>query len=793
MKRIKFPKTLTLFLMLIIASSAIYSQENKSNSSSPMSGISNEGKNLDKPYLTPGDRTYIVGTQNGNFPDLGSHMKGEMGGLWMPPIKLLDGFWVKLSDEDSGLKSWLMEAKEFVNYPYGNEFIYEPVLSSILVRRLQYCPQGKEGMVIKYTIRNASSYSRKLTMDFVVKTDVSPVWFSKENNILDAADIISWDKAMSVFIAKDADHPWFAVWGTSFPVVNYDNQAEAPVKTAGDGKTGATKHQINLKPNEVITMTFVVSGSNESSAKAKETYNEILKNYDDLLNKKKDYYATIMSRNVVEIPDKKLEQAYNWGKFNTEWLVSELPGFGRFLGAGAIEYPWLFGCDNSYALQGVAAIGDLELAKSTLRVIKNISEKKNGNGRIIHEMSSNGFVYNKGNTQETAHFAVAVWKVFEWTGDEIFLKEMYPYIKLGIKWLLTEQDKNKNMFPEGYGIMEVRGLNAELIDVAVYTQQALDVASKIAQILNESEMQSDYSGKAVILKDKINSLFWDDNEGSYCDFYGTREQAIKTTKGAIEQLQLPYASSKDTLKIIEKQRLYMELLEKFSKLPENTTKGWLTNKNWVISTPIEMGIAPQDKAIRLLDKVKNEHCGPFGPFLSALEEQYMMTIATGVQAMAEASYGRTDESLWYVDKIAQTFGKALPGSFSEMMPDYGCPVQAWTIYGLACPLITHIFGIHPDAYNKKVIFKPNLPTGWENISLKNLRVGENSISFSREKVSGRVVYHLVSKDPFWKFVLQIPEKGGNVRVNNNSVNKTGKDKIQNIELSGTENSVIISY
>jgi hypothetical protein len=370
---------------------------------------------------------------------------------------------------------------------------------------------------------------------------------------------------------------------------------------------------------------------------------------------------------------------------------------------------------------------------------------------------------------------------------------MYPYIKLGIKWLLTEQDKNKNMFPEGYGIMEVSGLNAELIDVAVYTQQALDVASKMAQILNESEMQSDYSGKAVILKDKINSLFWDDNEGSYCDFYGTREQAIKTTKGAIEQLQLPYASSKDTLKIIEKQRLYMELLEKFSKLPENTTKGWLTNKNWVISTPMEIGIAPQDKAIRLLDKVKHEHCGAFGPFLSALEEQHMMTISTGVQAMAEASYGRTDESLWYVDKIVQTFGKALPGSFSEMMPDYGCPVQAWTIYGLACPLITHIFGIHPDAYNKKVIFKPNLPIGWENISLKNLRVGENSISFSREKVSGRVVYHLVSKDPFWKFVLQIPEKGGNIRVNNASVITAEKDGLRNLELTGTENTVIISY
>ena len=65
--------------------------------------------------------------------------------------------------------------------------------------------------------------------------------------------------------------------------------------------------------------------------------------------------------------------------------------------------------------------GDLELAKSTLCTLEQVSEKTNGNGRIIHEMSSNGFVYNKGNIQETPHFAIAVWKVFEWTGDRQFL------------------------------------------------------------------------------------------------------------------------------------------------------------------------------------------------------------------------------------------------------------------------------------------------------------------------------------------------------------------------------------
>ena len=39
---------------------------------------------------------------------------------------------------------------------------------------------------------------------------------------------------------------------------------------------------------------------------------------------------------------------------------------------------------------------------------------------------------------------------------------------------------------------------------------------------------------------------------------------------------------------------YEGLKEKFSRMPE-ISKGWTTNKNWVIVTPIETGIAPQRK------------------------------------------------------------------------------------------------------------------------------------------------------------------------------------------------------
>ena len=38
-------------------------------------------------YAASGDRAYELGTEDGRYPAMGFHTRGEMGGIWIPPIK----------------------------------------------------------------------------------------------------------------------------------------------------------------------------------------------------------------------------------------------------------------------------------------------------------------------------------------------------------------------------------------------------------------------------------------------------------------------------------------------------------------------------------------------------------------------------------------------------------------------------------------------------------------------------------------------------------------------------------
>ncbi|TNF43322.1 MAG: glycogen debranching protein, partial [Cytophagales bacterium] len=449
---------------------------------STQEGLTGKADYLGSPFSAAGDRVYLIGHQNGQFPDLGWHVEGEMGGIWLHPIKLMDGFTASLS---LGEQTYCLDqAKTFTNFPFSNLHNFPLEGTGIEVERLQFVPDGKEGMTIFFRVKNVDKSEKTVQFQFNAYVDLMPVWLGERTGMIDQADVISFDEMTNTFSAKDEGNPWFVVWGSGEGIsLSPQEELTCTYSPKGQGAASGFTVNINLPANSEQIVPIFIAGSTESELKAMSTLADLRKNLESDWFAKKRRYEALAELSEIQIPDAELQKAFQWIKYNTDWLVRDVPGIGRGFGAGLQDYPWWFGVDSEYTIQGLIATGRKDLVYSTLELIHNLSEKENGNGRIVHEVSTNGAVFNPGNINETPQWASTIWEVYRWTGDRDLLEKYFPSIEKGLDWLLRGNDKDGNLLADGYGMMEIHGLKSEMIDVAAYSQKAFADAAKMAEIL----------------------------------------------------------------------------------------------------------------------------------------------------------------------------------------------------------------------------------------------------------------------------------------------------------------------
>ena len=445
-----------LLIFLIVPNGCQQPVEEKTKSlQQSLSGLTFESgkpEYLSTPFVAAGDRVYLVGHQDGSFPPLGWHVKGEMGGIWDHPIKLLAGFDASLSLNEDVKGFCLDQADAFTNYPMGNTHHFSWHEENIEVERFQFVPDGAEGVVVEFLIRNKGNRQRKFIFSFNSHFNLRPTWLGERTGMKDDEDEVLFLANEKVLLARDKSNPWFAVVGSSREPATYSFENVVCSKvTPVQGKGATLTYQLTVDPGKETVIPFYIAGSYHSRSEALATYFSINQTAGANLVHKIARYDSIKKTAIVEVPDTTLQRMLEWTRYSTDWLIREVPEIGRGLSAGTPDYPWWFGCDSEYALQGVLATGQHGLVKSSILLLKKISNKTNGNGRIIHEASTNGAVYNRGNTNETAQFISLLWQYYEWTGDRDLIIQLYPDVKKGMHWLLTDMDPDQNLFPNGAG------------------------------------------------------------------------------------------------------------------------------------------------------------------------------------------------------------------------------------------------------------------------------------------------------------------------------------------------------
>lgn len=680
---------------------------------------------LSDPVATCGDRMYVISSQNGLFPDSwGGHVPQEMWGVWDHPIKLLDGFWFGISAGDAP-PYWLSEATLCRAGLGWTEFEYH--VGTLRITRCDFVPDGIEGMSITLDIEGMDD-GQELKLHALFRSDLRPAWLGEEAGMIDGKDNATFD-AQGRCIFADANHAWCCVISAdSEPFATQaGDDLWAVNQTSGQG----TSALMTLAPHPLSEggrgARFFVAGSMQSPQDALKTLAQLQSQHADFFAAKSALAEHISNTSEVVTPDARLNEAIGWSKWINQMFMRET-ALGRGVGAGLPEYPWWFGIDTAYAVLPMLQSGQFELVRDTLQLLKRQSEFRNPDapGRVIHEISTTGVIFNEGNLVETPAFTRAVHDYFLWTGDLDFLREMYDFCKRGLlDYTLGACDADGDLCGSGRSIIETLEMHAgfEVIDVAAYTCDALVCLQDMAQAVGDTEILPGLRKQSESLAQRIREEWWLDDEGLFADV----RASVNHVEQALSNLE---RQSREQHWLLDQQRqvktareLFTPYLHKHAGQPREIDLHWLL-RHWVVMCPLEVGIATPAQAGRTLQRLmSDEFCNEWGMYLHP-QRHDVMSINTGLLALCVARYGFADKSLDIVNKLVKAFNYRTPGAVSEALPAQWCFLQLWSSVGLMSPAVERFMGVQPRAHERRLRIVPNLPSSWDHMAVRNLQVGD---------------------------------------------------------------------
>jgi hypothetical protein len=680
-------------------------------------------ENPNRLFAVTGRRSFLIGSMHGGFPDLGHHLPGEMGGLWAFPVKLADGFWFGISQVDSSGLNWMYGDTCTRTYMRPGEAVREYSLpiddGAIEAAQQLFAPDEEPGIAIKLTLHNPGATTARFMLLWLVRWDVQGAWWSNWPDRSDEArfepewgGIAAWDSqhtewsgAMASNMLPKSHAIGADLWGPEHTgsLVGEEGAKHGgilpnPEELRGAGISGRLDYEIALEPDETKTLSFAIAGGAQGYAFAREKTTDLLVRNSELWGRKRARQEQLQTAaSSIQTPVASLDRTYSLQNLCLDMLTMELPGVAVGVVAGLPSFAWFFGCDTYYSVSGLLVSGQGDAAISTLRLLANYARVQSG--RIPHEITPTGRMFNPGNPVETGEFVTSIERAYRWTGDRALLEETYGVCKEGIfEYLLGACDPDGTLLPNGPGLLELTSAGrGKKLDVAATLHQGLRSLEYLATSVGDSETAARAKGIREKVRQSIEEHFW---------------------------------------------------------LPEREEYAWRIEEDLSVDRDepahtyvmMEMGVLDGgDKRLdNLFSKVEGpEHTGPKGVIHPGTSD-FVMPIQNAIVALAELQYGRPDRGLWYLERMAELCGQATPWAIPEFEGavggDRACFIQLWSSAAYNWLMVQGWFRLLPDPDKNVVWVRPQLPTEWDSARVENLTVWGRRYNLLIEREGGTITF-----------------------------------------------------
>jgi hypothetical protein len=750
--------------------------------------LSETSRLADRRSFVIGDRFYEVGAEDGSYPAEGFHTRGEMGGFWSMPIKLLDGVWFGVNG------TWLSAAKYTSGWGYSRWDL--GTQGGVQITRTDVAPDGLRAGLIGLTMTSSAARTVTLTMDAHSELMKAYPWGQTVPSqlVYNLPDTGSYAQNSLVFreqgtppVPNAEAHNYAAVVGSTLTPTAHalgpnfrgpqdpavicppsDSTATQPDRcddTAyGKGTGGQLTYSVKV-PAGSKTVWFAIGGSDNGLGEARSMQQQALANPAGLLAAKVSSRKTLNSQTDVSLPgDPQLAESVAWSKQNiadarqeSRNLQLRVTNAGTvypapvgtlaqadWIGAGWPDYPWLFGTDGEYTAFAAVASGQFQSIENHLMALKNVSDIVNENsGKVVHEVVPDGSVYfgansDNGNTDETVKFPSAVALVWRWTGDNKFRDSMYDFVKRNLNYVFTNL-VDQDGWLVGAGNVEREGMGPAKLDNTVYAIRGLLDLVDMAQSKGDAATVAWAAAKAKDLQSRFEKAWWNGSDTkSYADSLSATDQQIF-------------------------QRYWIGLTPIEAELPATATTpaGPVASLGHARTTVAQHerpcytgpnGLYHTGTGATTSTTTPNPGPTCDNAVSTAPSERDIFTLTTSIAAVAEAALGRmgANQMQRYTDDNARVQVDPstweVPGAMPEISPspDFGSNIdkkfterssglQSWGAYGVLWPVVHYELGVAPDLGHKALAVVPQVPDGQTVVSATNIRLGNGSIAVTARR------------------------------------------------------------
>jgi glycogen debranching enzyme len=671
-----------------------------------------------------GRKSAVAGYENRSFE------------AWVYPLKILDDF--RLSFRLQGYPLDIQGADAMTSITVRPEAtILTYTHAAFTIRQIIFAPLEEQGIVMLLDVESVLPVS--ITASFRPRLKLMwPAGLMTGN--------LGWDEKAHRYYITEETHRFVGVVGSplsrDISVMPFQEEPrDVPIQFVMDVPLDAMKSHF---------IPIVIAGATEGREKAKETYDRLLANAEQLYEKNVAHYERLQNETVkVETPDERLNTAFKWAKVGIDKGVATNPMLGTglvagFRTSGESERPgfaWFFGRDALWTSFALNSTGDFATTRMALEFLKKFQRT---DGRVPHEISQSAalipwftdYPYAWASADATPLYVIAQADYWRASGDTEFLKASWESILKAYRFTAaTDTDANGLIENTKFGHGWVEGGALYPPHEEIYMQglwvEASRSMAELSLVMNDEKLAEEAEANADKASEALEETYWSDERGFY---------AFSTSQPRAEADEAEPGPNREARQARMKELSKEHLNDEDTVMPA-VPLWWRVLEDERAQSQIDHlggGNISTDWGARIISN-KSQLYDPL-----SYHNGSVWPLFTGWVSLGAYRYGRPHVGFQALMANASLTSAFALGYVTELLSgDFNTPFgrsshhQVWSEAMVVTPTLRGLLGIEVTKGGGVLRFAPQLPANWNNVTVRNVRAGAALFDFILKRTEGR--------------------------------------------------------